>query len=224
MTTFRKTTLSNDQIYHVYNRGVERRPVFTNKWEFKRGIDTLWYYRFSDLPFRLSRFLNLPESERKQVLDNLNKGGQKLVEFIAYCLMPNHFHFLLKQLKDNGISTFLSNFTNSYTKYFNTKQNRIGPLFEGVFKAVLVETDEQLVHLSRYIHLNPVTSYIVKTKDLEQYLWSSLPEYLNTSPEPICQKGHILSFFPSAQEYRKFLLDQISYAQQIDKMKHLLIE
>ena len=83
--------------------------------------------------------------------------------------MPNHFHLLLKQTIDNGISHFLSKFTNSYTKYFNTKYNRVGPVFQGVFKSVHIESDEQLMHLSRYIHLNPVVSAVVEKQNLLSY-------------------------------------------------------
>ena len=76
------------------------------------------------------------------------------MEIICYCLMPNHLHLLLRQLMDGGISKFMSNFANSYTRYFNTKSKRKGPVFEGKFKAKRIETDEQLLHLSRHIHLN----------------------------------------------------------------------
>lgn len=139
--------------------------------------------------------------------------------------MPNHFHFEIEQKKDNGISQFFSNFTNSYTKYLNTRTERSGSLFEGTFKAVRVETDEQLIHLSRYIHLNPVTSFVVKKEGLENYPWSSLPEYLGQDKEnPICNKHKILDMFHSVEEYRKFLFDQISYAQELDEIKHLIFE
>lgn len=90
--------------------------------------------------------------------------------------MPNHFHLLLQQIRDGGITEFISKLTNSYTRYFNIRNKRIGPLFQGEFKAVHVETDEQLIHLSRYIHLNPIVSYI--TKKLESYQWFSYLEYL----------------------------------------------
>lgn len=214
----------NDQIYHIYNRGVERRAIFTTKWEFQRSLDILKYYRFTSLPSRFSQMLKLARDEREQTLSALKKSNNKLVEIIAFCLMPNHFHFLLRQVQDEGIRKFISNFTNSYTKYFNTKHKRIGPLVEGIFKAVLVETDEQLVHLSRYIHLNPVSSFIIPVKNLEQYPWSSLREYLNLDSKPFCDKDIVLNLFPSAKDYYKFVLDQISYAQELDKIKHLLME
>lgn len=222
MTTYRKIVLADGQFYHVYNRGVERRTVFTNNWEFKRALNILKYYRFANLPIRFSYLLKLAEDERVKILQDLNRTNNKSVEIIAYCLMPNHFHFLLKQLQANGISRFVSNYTNSYTKYFNTKHERVGPLFEGIFKAVLVETDEQLIHLSRYIHLNPVVAFIVR--DFEDYPWSSLQEYLNPNFESICDKDAVLNFFGSKSVYKKFLLDQIVYAKELEKIKHLILE
>lgn len=223
MATNRKITFVNDYFYHIYNRGVERRPTFIKKREVGRALLTLKYYRFANLPLKLSKFLILSEAERNKLQSQISES-RKLVEIIAYCLMPNHFHFLLKQLQDNGISRFISDFTNSYTKYFNTKNDRVGPLFQGTFKAVIVETDEQLLHLSRYIHLNPVVSAIIKDEEFEEYQASSYPEYLNNSLESICKKEEILNFFSSMEEYQKFVRDQIGYAKELEKIKHLTLE
>src|SRR5438132_12702278 len=112
--------------------------------------------------------------------------------------MPNHFHFILKQRKENGISIFISLLINSYTKYFNTKYTRVGALLQGAFKSVIVESDEQLIHLSRYVHLNPRVSGL--TKNLESYPWSSYKEYLSV-PE-LCESKIILDLFHSYQEYQ----------------------
>lgn len=84
------------------------------------------------------------------------------LEIISYCLMPNHFHLLVKQVIDHGIVKCLNNFSNSYTRYFNIRHDRVGPLFQGRFKAVRIETDEQLLQVSRYIHLNPVASSLIE--------------------------------------------------------------
>lgn len=224
MTNIRKIVLANNQIYHLFNRAIDRQTIFTTKWEYKRALETLKYYHFANLPFKFSQFLNLPEDDRQKMVLELNKKNEKIVEFIAFCIMPNHFHFLVKQLKPNGISKFMSDFTNSYTRYFNTKHERKGHLFEGLFKAVLVESDEQLVHLSRYIHLNPVTSFIIKQEELERYNWSSLPEYLELSDEGLCNKDLVMNMFLSVNDYRKFVIDHIKYAQELDKVKHLTFE
>ena len=121
------------------------------------------------------------------------------------------------------IVKFLSNFTNAYTKYCNTKHERNGPLVQGPFKAIFVESDEQIIHLSRYIHLNPVTSFIINDSALEQYKWSSLREYLGLE-NGICQKEIVLDQFKSVESYKGFILDQMSYAKELDKIKHLSLE
>ncbi len=224
MTTFRQTILANDQIYHVYNRGVEKRVIFGNKREFGRAFNTLKYYRFANLPLKFSKFL--VQTKENQLI--LSKGFQnkenEMVKIIAFCLMPNHFHLILKQLKDNGVQKFISNFTNSYTKYFNTKHERVGALVQGIFKAVRVETDEQLIHLSRYIHLNPVSSFIIQEQDIENYPWSSYREYLNLEKDDFCAKEYILEHFKSIPAYRRFVLDQVEYAKELEKIKHLSLE
>ena len=138
--------------------------------------------------------------------------------------MPNHFHLLLRQTEERGISKFLSNFQNSYTRYYNTKNERDGAIFLNQFKAVLIRTDEQLIHVSRYIHLNPTTSYVVKDfHSLLDYPWSSLSEYLNNKPE-ICEIETIMDIFGTSTNYRKFLEEQVEYQRELDKIKHLILE
>ena len=135
--------------------------------------------------------------------------------------MPNHFHLLIKQLKDGGTSEFISKLINSYTKFYNIKFNRVGPLFQGQFKAVLIKSDEQLIYVSRYIHLNPISSFLVK--DLNKYEWSSYKEYIE-GIKGFCQKEEILGFFKDTKSYQKFVLNQIEYAQTLEKIKHQLID
>ncbi|MBI3954557.1 transposase [Candidatus Collierbacteria bacterium] len=223
MTTMRNVVLANDCVYHVYNRGVGRVPIFTDRREFARGVETLKFYRYSNKNLRLSKFLELSNEEKARELTSISKIDNKLVELIAYSLMPNHFHLLIKQLQDNGISRFLSNFTNSYTKYFNTRHGRIGPLVQGIFKASLIETNEQFIHVSRYIHINPVVSLVVKEKDLESYEWSSLRSYLGLE-EGFVDKESVISNFPSEYQYKQFIYDHIDYAKQLESIKHLIQE
>jgi len=137
--------------------------------------------------------------------------------------MPNHFHILLKQETENGTFVYMSRVINSYVKYINTKHKRVGPLFQGVFKAVLVETDEQLLHLSRYIHMNAYASGIVSEKSLFSYPWSSLSAYCNDQPSFV-DKTFILSNFRSISDYKKFISDQTNYAKELEAIKHLILE
>lgn len=203
----------NGQFYHIYNRGTEKRRTFENRRDQNRFIQTMRYYQLAGPKPRFSNSFHNPYFKPA-----LNK---KIVEVICYCLMPNHFHFLIKQLRDGGITEFISKLTNSYTKYFNIKHKRVGPLFQGEFKAVLVESDEQFMHLSRYIHLNPYVSHIVK--DLNLYEWSSYNEYVNNK-KGFCSKEDILAFFKSPKRYTQFILDHADYAEKLELIKHQLIE
>lgn len=207
---YRTTPLVNGQFYHIFNRGVEKRRVFTDKREHSRFLKTIKYYQ-SESKIKFSQAT--PEEKDYE-------SQAKLVEVIAYCLMPNHFHLLLQQVQDNGISTFIRKLINSYTRYFNTKNDRIGPLFQGQFKAVRVESDEQLLHLTRYIHLNPLVGYVVK--DLRSFEWSSYLDYINLGNNQICQRNTIEEFI-SLKHYEQFVLDQVDYAKQLDQIKHLLM-
>ena len=136
--------------------------------------------------------------------------------------MPNHYHFTLKQLSDDGISHFLQRIGTSYTKYFNTKYKRSGRLFEYSYKSVSIESDDQLLHLSRYIHLNPVIGGLVKNPN--QYSWSSYNSYFEENKNDLCNTSPILSNFSSSGSYQKFVLDQIEYAKKLKEIEKIIIE
>lgn len=199
--------------YHVFNRGVEKRKMFLDEQDYSM----LFYYMFvylSPVKNLISKYPNLPFRLQGK---NLNKD----VELLAYCLMPNHFHFLLKQNSKDGVSKLLKQLTNAYTLYFNQKYERVGGLVQGRFKAVEVPTDELLLHISRYIHLNPVVAEIVSNP--KDYKWSSYKNYIGNDKSFI-EKMSVLSYFPSAKAYEQFVLNQIEYANELDKIKHLTLE
>lgn len=221
--SYRKTLLVTDQIYHVYNRGVEKRLLFLNKRHYLRLIDLISYYRFAKCPMKFSYFKLQSGEEREKILNELQNNSERLVDIFAFCLMPNHFHFLLKQTVDKGISKFMAKITSSFSHYFNIGQKRTGYLFQGNFSAARIESDEQFIHVSRYIHLNPVTSYVIEFKDLENYEYSSYPEYVNKK-EGFCNVKGILPYFRSREHYKKFVADQVGYARQLENIKHLALE
>ncbi len=208
----RTTPLANGEYYHIINRGVAQIPIFLNARDYQRFIETFTYYMNGKITTRYSLSDNKPKHD----------PANQIVEVVNYCLMPNHFHFLLKQNEDEGIRNFIRKATNSYAKYFNIKRKRKGPLFEGTFKAVRVATNEQLLHLSRYIHLNPLIGYA--TKNLNSYKWSSYPEFLGNYELQICSKDIILEQFKSSKDYELFVLDHIDYAKRLDQIKHQLLE
>ncbi len=211
----RLVPLVSGEIYHIYNRGSEKRDIFTQPRDYRRFQNTFYYYQYQGPKSRLSKL------SRNTFSSFIPQQDKKLVEILAYCLMPNHFHFLVKQLKDGGISLFSSQLANSYTKYFNTKYRRVGSLFQGTFKSVLIESDEQFVHVSRYIHLNPIVSGMVK--ELEAYPWSSYEEYLSGNSR-YCALGEVLAFFSSPERYKEFTEDQIAYGSELEIIKHQLID
>lgn len=219
----RVTPLVNGEYYHVYNRGVALQPTYSSKKDYDRFMLSISYYRFNNIPFRLSRFLQISENERESIITSLKAANNKSVDLIAFCLMPNHFHILLQQKSEGGISKFMKQVTDSYTRYFNTKHDRVGPLFQGAFKAVRVENDEQLIHLSRYIHLNPLVSYVVREVDFTDYFWSSLRNYMSDDFQLVSPKI-VLNNFKSPQDYLKFVMDQVDYGKELEKIKHLTLE
>ncbi len=221
----RKEPLVTGEIYHIINRGITSQIIFSNK-NYNRALETIFYYQSKTPPLRYSYFIRLPKTHRWEILGKLRQSQDYLVEIIVYCLMPNHFHFLLKQQSDNGISRFMNNFSNSYTRYFNIKNKRIGPIFQGRFKSVRIESEQQLLHVSRYIHLNPYSSGIAKTiADLKDYPYSSLPEYLgNTKEDLFCQKDIISSYFRKPGAYEDFVFSQADHQRSLSIIKHLLLE
>lgn len=220
---YRTIPLSNNEYYHIFNRGVAHQPTFLLNSDYKRFLLCLSYYRFANLPCKLSRLLQIPKKEREQILASLEKVDEKAVEIISFCLMPNHFHLLLQQTKEGGISKFMKQITDSYTRYFNIKHDRVGPIYQGAFKAVHITTDEQLIHLSRYIHLNPLVSFVVREEKFLNYPWSSFKNFISGNPGFINPKP-ILEHFKSPQKYKEFVMDQAEYGKELEKIKHLILE
>jgi len=155
----RKTKFTNEQCYHAFNRGVDKRKIFLDQKDYERfllsmillndetdGLMIQWRdYSKLNPKVKPSEFLRL----------NLRSAGKKpLVEIIAYCLNPNHYHFILKQLAEKGIEKFMQKIGTSYTMYFNQKYKRSGSLFQGTFKSVHIDPDDYLLYLSAYVNKN----------------------------------------------------------------------
>lgn len=213
-----------DNIYHIVNRGVASSPIFNNRWDYKALFERMLFYRHVNPPLRYSYFINLPVERKIEAIAGLEKDKNFLVDIICYCFMPNHWHLLLKQIQNDGIMVFINRLSNSYARYFNTKHNRKGPMFQGRFKSILIEDDNQLFHTSRYIHLNPYSSKIVTSLDaLETYQFSSLKEYVNKADREVCEKDIIIKSFKRTS-YRSFVFDHADYQKKLEKYKHLFLE
>ena len=156
----------------------------------------------------------------------LSKLGtfEKRVSLLAYILMPNHFHFILKQLdQKRGISEFVRCLGTAYAMYFNRKYNRVGSLFQGRFKAREVDRDADLLHLSRYIHINASEAGLARTP--EEYPWSSYPIYIGKKYDNLVNTKPILELLPEPKiaEYQKFTEAQITEADKL-RISYLVID
>lgn len=212
----RRDELEIGEIYHIFTKSIAEYKIFNNEPEFSRMVKTICYYQSLSPITRFSSF----ERTNKDISDIISSlSNEKHVDIIAYCLMPTHIHLALRQLRKNGISIFMNNILNSYTRYFNTSHNRKGPLWESRFKSVLVENDEQLLHLTRYIHLNPVTAYLVDSPKTWQA--SSYNEYLSNQKK-ICNYADIMDIEPSS--YKQFVEERIYDQRELAKVKILSIE
>ena len=127
----RRIILATDEIYHIFNRSIANEEIFHYKRRLNRILELIDYYRFPQ-NIRYSKFKNLPDVQKEEYL-KMTGEGTPLVEIYTYALMPNHYHFLLKQLQDKGILRFISNLQNSFAKYYNLKNNRPGSLFQKSF-------------------------------------------------------------------------------------------
>lgn len=217
--TYRKTIFANNFVYHVYNKTIDHKILFNQPILNKLFINLLWYYRQAIPKQRYSYFKKLEFKKRKNLMPYINDNDQFKTEVLAYVLMPNHFHLLLKQKKTNGIVRYLSDIINAFTRAFNSYHKRQGPLFLPNFKAKMIRTEEQLMHTSRYIHLNPYSSQLIKKpEDLIDYEFSSLKEYLE-KPN-ICQTRDILELFSNSKNYYEFILNNAEYQKTLEHIKH----
>lgn len=216
----RKYALTDGSIYHVFTKSIAGFQVFRIHSDYERMQGLLKYYQIAKPLIRFSLFVELKDKKnyyRKNVDEN-----DKLVELKAYCLMPTHIHLMLRQLKGDGVSIFMGNILNSYSRYFNIKNKRKGPLWESRFKNVEVSTDEQLLHLSRYIHLNPSTANLVEKP--EDWKYSSYKEYIEDvdSEDRLCNFAGLLNIQPV--DYKEFVSSRKDYQRELARMKDLCLE
>lgn len=220
---YRKDKLVEGEIYHIFSKSIAGFKIFNSYANSARMLATVRYYQMKNLTKKFSVFIRGERLKKDQdYFYNFLQGKKKRVEIIAYCLMPTHLHLILKQLKKDGISIFMNDILNSYTRCFNAKAKRKGPLWESRFKNVLVDTDDQLIHLTRYIHLNPVTAYLINKP--QKWEFSSYGEYLEkvSKEDIVCRYEDLLSIQPDS--YRKFVDSRISYQRSLATIKDLMLD
>ncbi len=202
----RNISIATDEYYHVYNRGVDKRSIVEDQLDVLRFMQSIVEFNVVDpIGSIYEKNFSQKKSEGEVKLGSLaskKPAEEVLVEFVAYCLNPNHFHFLLKQVADKGIEQFMQRLGTGYTKYFNHRHKRTGSLFQGTFKAIHVEEDEYLLHLSAYINLNNRVHHL--SGDALLLHRSSWNEYVSDTEKPICVKDIVLERFTQNGEYEKY--------------------
>ncbi|MEN9327868.1 MAG: hypothetical protein RI947_676 [Candidatus Parcubacteria bacterium] len=218
----REEPLLAGSIYHIYNRSVDKKILFGTRLGCYRFIEALKYYRSTKFNVSLSRFYRLDEYRRKEIEEIVKDHAYHTVQVLAYALMPTHFHLLLKDLHENGISQYISKVTNAFTRYYNITHHRTGSVFESRFKATCMRTDEQLIHTSRYIHLNCYSGNIIQTIDeLRLYEWSSYKHYIEDNNSSFVHREIVLSLFGDNKlNHQKFVEQNAEYQRRLEKTKH----
>lgn len=219
----RKDIFINNEIYHVFNKTIDHRSLFIDKKISKLFLDIVRYYRSTKANIRYSYFRKLSSAFRDFKEREINCRKYFKIEILAYCIMPNHFHLLLKQTIDKGIIRFMADILNSLTRFYNLRTDRKGPIFLTQFKSKRIVSREQLLHVSRYIHLNPYSSGLVNSiSELMNYRCSSFIEYINKkNKNNLCETDVILSnFFLRKEKYRKFVLDNAEHQKSLEYIKH----
>jgi len=183
-------------IYHIFNRGVWKNAIYLNKQDYDRFLHQLLVMQFNQ------RFDNIRRHIQGSTLNKV-KLEDRLIELLAFCLMPNHFHLLARQLKEGGISKYMQKIQTGYSMYFNKKHESSGHVFQGRYKKVPLSDINETCYVSAYIHRNPDK---LKGKTSKGYIWSSYQDYLfeNRWPE-LLNKELVLSEFNNPKHYQKYV-------------------
>ena len=231
-----KPQFVENQIYHIYNRGVEKRDIFLDDKDYLRFIHDLFEFNDRDSAFNVAYHFNSKSKEVKsQYLEKERKPRKLLVEILLFTLMPNHFHLLLKQKQENGIVKFMQKLGTGYTNYFNKKYDRVGGLFQGRFKAVLINEEAHFIHIPFYFHTNPIDliygsstsiDWRGQIEFLENYRWSSFLDYIGKKNFPsVTSRKFLLEFWGGEKEYRKETEKWLRERDKnIDKIKEITLE
>ena len=221
----RQIIIAPEEFYHVYNRGVEKRKAFLSRADYERFVALLYLANQTepaDLKYQGVSIVEITE----------DRAGEPLVEIVAYCLMPNHFHLLLREKIEGGIARFMQKLTTGYTMYFNKRNERSGALFQGTYKASHVHDDRYFRYLISYIHLNLVKlidplwkengikNRVQAEKYLSQYVYSSYRDYLGATRQHgrLLEKNMMKDLFPSAGDFYDSVTEWLTYSAEQNKV------
>jgi putative transposase len=211
----RKVEFINGEYYHIYNRGVDKRNIFVDDFDYLRFLKSIKEFNNIDPIGSLYQKSFEDKKTSKNIKDTpcpIGHGVSKaLVEFIAYCLNPNHYHFIIRQIEVKGIEKFMHKLSMGYAKYFNHKNKRSGSLFQGPFKSAHIKTNEKLLLLSAYVNCN----HFIHGLGEKNWKYSSHLDYIGKRDGKLCEKKIILGQFNNSfLEYEKYLRDNGEYLKE----------
>ncbi len=224
----RKTKPLANEVYHLYNRGVEKRKVFMDESDYFRFIHGL--FEFNDTAPALNLYHKTEFNEvglRK--IEALRSQRHLLVEILSFCLMPNHYHLMVRSKKSSGITEFMRKLGTGYTNYFNQKYDRVGALFQGKYKSKIIDTNEHLAYLPYYVHLNPLSLENFSSKKetfefLEKYRWSSHLDYSGKKNFPsITHREFLTKIIGGTKQYNQNVADWVK-EPKVELIREILLD
>ncbi len=205
------------EFFHVFNKSIAGFGIFKDPMNCQRFIYTLDYYNNLFVKEKLS---NVIRSNKYHYENLIYVRDNQKVKMLCFKIMPTHYHLVVKVNKDNVLSKYIGDVENSYTRFFNQKFDRKGPLWQSRFKAVRIETEEQLLHITRYVHLNAVTSRLVNLP--EDWPFSSYKDFI--SDKKILKEIITEISISDSNQYKKFVENNIDYQRKLHLIKKQIIE
>lgn len=226
------------EIFHTLNRGVDKRRIFISKEDYFRFIHDLFEFNDENWVNNVYRRFHNQNNDYQWQKTEKKEPRKLLVDVLAFCLMPNHYHLLLTPRIENGISKFMQKLNMGYAKYFNEKYQRKGTLFESRYKSIIIKNEAHFIHLPFYIHLNPLDletpewrqrelkDYKKAIKFLESYRWSSHLDYIGKKNFPsVTKRDFLLKFFGGEKQYQKSIYDWLKELKiENDEFKKFTLE
>lgn len=207
-----------DAMYHVYNRGVNKMDIFTDKRDYSVFLSFLKYALLSDEANQYKDSVDTSLLTDAQRFNLRREGLADKLELVSYCLMPNHFHLLVYQYEPDAITRLMRSVATGYSMYFNKRHKRVGSLFQGVYKASRINSEDYWQHIGRYIHLNPLDLGV----DYERYDYSSYQFFVGKAKADWVKPGLLMDDFRSIKEYEKFVRDWIPRRNDLKELKGVL--
>ena len=211
----RKIKFATGEYYHIYNRGVDKRKIICDEKDANRFIQSMKEFNTLN-PIGSIHAISSKNRQTKHLRDSVSKK-EKLAGFVCYCVNPNHFHFILRQTADEGVSKLMHRLGLGYASYFNQKYKRSGSLFQGPFQAIHINSNEYLLHASAYVNLNN------KVHNLKNAIFRSSWEEYSRNQQGLSEKEIILDQFRNTAEYENFAKESIQIARERKEMEKILL-